>query len=306
MTSQSENVYDVIILGGGSAGLTAGIYTARHGLRTLLLEGSRLGGKASDAHRIDNFPGFSEGISGRELMERFIAQAERFGVEFKMESVVGLDILVDLKLVTTRNSVYHAKSIIVATGIQRRQLRVPGELEYKGRGVSYCSICDGPLFMDKIVAVVGPGREAVEETLKLAEVARKVYAIPGVKRYSHSTKTFQEMADKIEVIEDADIASIHGETFVTHINLKSSPPRTLEVDGVFVILDNIPITYIVREAGIKTNESGCILVNKDQQTNIDGVFAAGDCCCGGMQVVIAAGEGGQAGLSALRYIRSKR
>lgn len=301
----TEEVYDIIILGGGPAGLTAGIYTGRHGLKTLLLEGKRLGGQALDASRIDNFPGFPEGISGAELMERFIAQARRFDVELRTESVMGLSISGDIKIVLTRSSVYQGKAVVIATGIQRKQLMVPGEMEYKGRGVSYCAICDGPLYANKVIAVVGPGKESVEEALRLADIAKRVYTLPGVKGYSEDL-VLQELAEnkKIEVIEGIDIESIGGDNYVTHIKLKSSPPRILNVDGVFIILENIPTTDMLRKAGIQTNESGCIMVDKDQQTNIVGVFAAGDCVCGGMQVVTAVGEGGRAGLSALRNIKS--
>jgi len=302
----TEEIYDVIILGGGPAGLTAGIYTARQGLKTLLLEGEKLGGRAFGAHRIENFPGFPEGIMGEELMERFIQQAERFGVEFKEEKFLDLGIMGDLKTVVTRTGLYEAKSIIIATGIQRKQLRVPGEMEFKGRGVSYCTICDGPLYANRVAAVVGSGIEAVEEASRLAEIAEKVYAIPGVKGYTTNIEEFQDLVEKgkVEIVEGVDVESIDGTNSVTHITLKSSPPRTIKVDGVFVILENIPTTSILKAAGIKTNESGCILVDKDQQTNIAGIFAAGDCVCGGMQVVIASGEGGRAGLSVLRYIKS--
>ncbi len=302
----TEEVYDVIILGGGPAGLTAGIYTARQGLTTLLLEGEKLGGRAYGAHSIENFPGFPDGILGEELMARFIHQAERFGVEFKEEKFIDLSIVGDLKSVVTRTGLYHAKSIVIATGIQRKQLRVPGEMEFKGRGVSYCTICDGPLYANRVAAVVGSGKEAVEEACRLAEIADKVYSIPGVKGFTANFDELQELAEKgkIEVIEGVDVESINGINFVTHITLKSSPPRTIKVDGVFIIMENIPTTRILKAAGIKTNESGCILVDKDQQTNIAGIFAAGDCVCGGMQVVTASGEGGRAGLSVFRYIKS--
>lgn len=302
----AEAVYDVIILGGGPAGLTSGIYTARHKLKTLLLEGGKLGGRAFGAHMIENFPGFPEGILGEELMERFIKQAERFGVEFRKETFLELDIQGDLKMVVTRTGIYQTKSIVIATGIQRKQLRVPGEMEFKGRGVSYCTICDGPLYSNRVAAVIGSGKEAVEEACRLAELAEKVYAIPGVKGFTSVTDELQEFVEKgkVEVIEGVDVESIGGADSVTHVTLKSSPPGTIKVDGVFIILENIPTTSIIKEAGILTNESGCILVDKDQQTNISGVFAVGDCVCGGMQIVTAAGEGGRAGLSVLRYIKS--
>ncbi|RLI10543.1 thioredoxin-disulfide reductase [Candidatus Bathyarchaeota archaeon] len=306
MSTMVEEVYDVIILGGGPAGLTAGIYTARHGLKTLLLEGRKLGGRALEAHRIENFPGFPEGISGAELMERFIAQAEKFGVEFRTEKILGLSVIGDLKMVLTRTGVYQAKAVIIATGIQRRQLRVPGEVEFKGRGVSYCAICDGPFFADKIVAVVGSGHEAVEDALRMSEIARKVYAIPGVDGYSVDAAELQELVEneRIEVIEGVDVEAIRGEDSVTHIKLKNDSPMNLKVDGVFIILESIPTTDIIKETGIQFDESGCIKVDENQQTNIEGVFAAGDCVCEGMQVVTAAGEGSKAGLAALRYIKS--
>lgn len=302
----TEGVYDVIILGGGPAGLTAGIYTARQGLKTLLLEGEKLGGRAYGTHSIENFPGFPEGILGEELMERFIQQAERFGVEFKEEKFLDLGVMGDIKTVVSRTGLYQAKSIVIATGIQRKQLRVPGEMDFKGRGVSYCTICDGPLYANRVAAVVGSGKEAVEEAYRLAEIAEKVYAIPGVKGFTANIDELKELAEKgkIEVVEGVDVESINGNNFVTHVTLKSSPPSTIKVDGIFIILENIPTTSILKAAGIKTNESGCILVDKDQQTNIAGIFAAGDCVCGGMQVVTASGEGGRAGLSVFRYIKS--
>ena len=298
--------YDVIILGGGPAGLTAGLYTARHGLKTLILEGKQLGGKSWGPHRIENFPGFPDGVTGTELMERFVTQTSRFGAEFKEETVVGLSVLGDQKLVQTRGGFYEARAVIIATGIQKKQLSVPGEMEFKGLGVSYCAICDGPFFADKDVAVVGSGSEAVEDALKLADVARRVYAIPGGKGYSDGIEELHELTDhpKIELVEGADLESIGGDAMVTHVNLSRESPARLDVDGVFIILEHVATTDLMVEAGIETDEGGCIIVDRHQKTNLDGVFAAGDCVCGGMQVVTAAGEGGKAGLSALRYVRS--
>lgn len=298
--------YDVVILGGGPAGLTAGLYTARHGLKTLILEGKQLGGKSLGHHRIENFPGFPDGVTGTELMERFVTQTSRFGAEFKEETVVGLSVSGDHKLVQTRGGFYEARAVIIATGIQKKQLSVPGEMEFKGRGVSYCAICDGPFFADKDMAVVGSGREAVEDALKLADVARIVYAIPGSKGYNDGIEELHELTGhpKIELVEDADLESIGGDAMVTHVNLSRESRARLDVDGVFIILEHVATTDLMVEAGIETDEGGCIIVDRHQKTNLEGVFAAGDCVCGGMQVVIAAGEGGKAGLSTLRYVRS--
>jgi len=302
----AEETYDVVIMGGGPAGLTAGLYTSRHGLRTLILEGKQLGGKSWGPHRVENYPGFPEGSTGMELMERFIAQTRRFGAEIKEETVVGLSVFGDQKLVQTRGGVYGAWAVVIATGIQKRQLSVPGEDEFKGRGVSYCAICDGPFFKDKDVAVVGSGREAVEDTLKLAEMASRVYAIPGSKGFNEDIEELHELMEnpKIQVVEGADLDSIGGDMVVTHVNLNKEPPGRLDVDGVFIILEQVATTDLMKEAGVETDEGGCIIVDKHQKTSLDGVYAAGDCVCGGMQVVTAAGEGGRVGLSVLRYVRS--
>jgi thioredoxin reductase (NADPH) len=302
----AEETYDVVIMGGGPAGLTAGLYTSRHGLKTLILEGKQLGGKAWGPHRVENYPGFPEGSTGTELMEKFIAQTRRFGAEIKEETVVGLSVFGDQKLVQTRGGVYGARAVVIATGIQKRQLSVPGEDEFKGRGVSYCVICDGPFFKDKDVAVVGSGREAVEDALKLAEMASRVYAIPGSKGYNENIEELHELIEnpKIQVVDGADLDSIGGDMVVTHVNLNKEPPCRLDVDGVFIVLEHVATTDLMKEAGIETDEGGCIIVDRYQKTSLDGVFAAGDCVCGGMQVVTAAGEGGKAGMSVLRYIRS--
>jgi len=302
----SEEPYDVIIVGGGPAGLTAAMYTARHGLKTLLFESKQLGGRAWGRHRVENYPGFPEGTTGTELMERFIAQTERFGVEFRAETVIGLTDTGDAKMVLTRGGFYTARAVVVATGIQRKTLSIPGEMEYKGRGVCYCAICDGPLFVDKVVAVVGQGKEAVEDGLRLAETSAKVYAIPGSKGYNENVEHLDEFLghEKVEVIEGADLVSIDGGDFVTHVNLDRESSSRLDVDGVFLALEHAGTSDIMKEAGIETDEGGCIMVDKNQRTNLEGVFAAGDCVCGGMQVVTAAGDGGKAALATLRYVRS--
>ena len=302
----SENVYDVIILGGGPAGLTAGIYTAREGLSTLLIEGKRLGGRARGTHRVENFPGFPEGLTGTELMKRFIEQTKKFGVEFKIETIVGLSDMGDTKFVQTRGGFYQGKAVVVTTGIQRKSIHIPGALKYKGRGVGYCAICDGPFYKDMPVAVVGSGKDAVEDAIRLAETVSKVYAIPGSGGYKEGIDELHELMEheKIDVIEGVDVKSIEGDQVVTHINLKLSPVERLDVNGVFIILDQVGTSDILRDSGIETDDGGCIIVDKNQMTNIEGIYAAGDCVCGGMQIVTAAGDGGRAGLTALRYVRA--
>ena len=302
----SEETYDVIIIGGGPAGLTAGLYTSRHNLKTLILEGKKLGGKALEAHWIENFPGFPEGISGEDLMNRFIAHVEKFGSETKYETVIGISDFGDQKMVSNRQGFHQAKSIIIATGVNRKQLSIPGEMEYKGRGVSYCAVCDGPFFKDKVVAVVGGGHEAVHEAEVLAETVNKVYAIPGSKGYSEDFPELSRIRDnpKIEVMEGVDLSEVGGSDFVEYIKLKGGDLEQLNVDGLFIILEHISTTGIVQEAGIEADSGGCIRVNNDMQTNLPGIYAAGDCSCKGMQIVTATGMGAKAALSAMKYIKN--
>jgi len=209
----SEELYDVIIIGGGPAGLTASIYTSRQGLRTLIIEGKQLGGRAWGPHTIENFPGFPVGISGTDLMNKFISQSRKFGVEFKEETFVGLTDMGETKMVMTRKGIYQSKALILTTGLQRKTLSIPGEMEYKGRGVCYCAICDGPFFKDMPVAVIGAGKEAVEDALTLSQTSSKVYAIPGGKGYSEGfEEELEELAQQlnVEILEGADVVSIEG------------------------------------------------------------------------------------------------
>jgi thioredoxin reductase (NADPH) len=302
-----EKVWDVIIVGAGPAGLTAGIYTARQGHSTLILHSGKIGGRALDAHRIENYPGFPQGLTGAELMKLFQDQATRFGVEIKLETVIGLSDAGDYKLVSTRGGYHQGKTVVIATGIQRKQLSVPGEMEFKGRGVSYCAICDGPFFKNKVVAVVGSGHEAVNDALHLTDTASKVYAIPGKNGYSDN---FSELValrlnPKVEVLEGVDIAEIIGEEFVTSLKLVGGKMERIDVDGVFILLEHVATSNILVEAGVDADEGGCVIVDKSQATNMPGVYAAGDCSCQGWQVVTAAGDGAKAALTAMKYLKQR-
>jgi thioredoxin reductase (NADPH) len=302
----TEDAYDIIVVGGGPAGLTAALYTARHNLKTLVLDGWKIGGKAVEAHWIDNYPGFPDGISGQDLMENMIKQALRFGAEIRNETVVGLSDFGELKMVATRMGFYQAKSVVVATGVSRKRLSVPGENEYKGRGVSYCGVCDGPFFRDKTVAIVGGGHEAVHDIELLSETAAKVYAIPGKKGYSEDFPEFTRLRvdPKVEFITGADVKRIGGSDFVEYLTLDGADQERLSLDGVFIILEHVHTAGILEEAGVNTDDGGCIIVDGEVETNIEGIFAAGDCTCQGMQIVTAAGMGAKAGLSAMKYVKS--
>jgi len=299
----SEDIYDIIIIGGGPAGLTAAIYAARHNNKTLVLEGNKVGGKTLQAHWVENYPGFPDGISGPDLMALMEKQAAKFGAEFSTETVVGIADFGELKMLTTRKGVRQAKAVIVATGMSRRSLSVKGENEFKGRGVSYCGVCDGPFFREKTVAIIGGGHEAVHDVEVLGESASKVYAIPGKKGFSEEYPEIEHLRKdpKVEFIYDADIAEIGGSDFVEYVKLDNG--QEVKLDGVFIVLEHISTSTILGDAGVVTDAGGCILVDRDQKTNMDGLFAAGDCCCKGLQIVTATGMGAQAALSAMKYVK---
>jgi thioredoxin reductase (NADPH) len=299
----SEEIYDIIIVGGGPAGLTAAIYAARHNMKTLILEGKKIGGKALEAHWIDNYPGFPEGIKGEDLMEKFINQTKKFGAEVKEETVIGLADYGDLKMVSTRKGYHQSKSIIIATGVGRKQLSVPGENEFKGRGVSYCAVCDGPFFKGKDVAVIGAGHEAVHDAEMLVKTSKTVYLITGSKGFSEEYPELTRLREnpKIKILEGVNVTAIEGSELVEKIKLEAG--GQLKVDGVFIILEHISTIGIINDAGVDTDEGGCIIVDRDQMTNIPGIYAAGDCSCRGMQIVTATGGGARAALSAMKYIR---
>jgi len=203
---------------------------------------------------------------------------------------------------------YQAKSVVVATGVSRKSLSVPGENEYKGRGVSYCGVCDGPFFRDKTVAIVGSGHEAIHDIEVLSETAAKVYAIPGRKGYSEDFPELTRIREnpKVELKKGADVKEIGGSDFVEYVTLDGAVQERLSLDGVFIILEHVPTAGILRKAGISTDDGGCVIVDGDVETNIEGVFAAGDYTCEEMQIVTAAGMVAKAALSAMKHVKSLR
>lgn len=305
----SNQLFDVIIIGGGPAGLTAAIYAARMGMKMLILESGMFGGRAMLAPWVENFPGFPEGISGTELMDRMLAQAKKFGANMRFPEEV-LDLASDgkVKIVKTRLGEYQAHSIIIVTGTQSKRLLVPGETEFLGQGVSYCAVCDGPLFKGKITAVVGSSEEALEDVLYLSNLSKKVILVTEKQHIDASNTLLQTCSGKANVeITKAKVKSILGDRFVTSILVLDSETNIeseIPVNGVFISLGGIPMTNLAKKIGIIVDERGCIQVDRRQATNVDGVFAAGDCTCAGMQIVTASGEGARATLQAYQYVKS--
>ncbi|HLN89461.1 MAG TPA: FAD-dependent oxidoreductase [Candidatus Binatia bacterium] len=299
---------DVLIVGAGPAGLTAAIYSAWLGLKTIILETGITGGRAWLAPKIENFPGFPEGIKGSELVEKMNQQALRFNAQFKSdEEVVGLDLKGKTKKVTSRKQSYETSALIIATGTQRRKLRVPGETDFLGRGVSYCAVCDGPFFKNKIVAVVGNDEEAAIDALSLADISSKVMIVDQEKKSEIEGTLLDRIKGKANVeTVSGQVTKIMGDKVVKSLRvlrIDTQQEEEITVNGVFVSLGGVPLTAIVQNAGIAIDRNGCLTIDRQQRTNIEGVFAAGDCTCGGMQVVTAAGEGAMAAMRASAYVR---
>ena len=300
--------YEVIIVGAGPAGLTAGIYVLRRGLKTLVLEGKLPGGRIVEAHLVENYPGFPDAIGGYALATKMVAQLEKMGGVITNEEVVSFSLKEEVKTVLTRKERYTTKSVILAMGVQRRHLRIPGEKEFLGKGVSYCATCDGPLFRGRSVVVVGSGDEALEEALFLSDVTSKVFLISKDNKLGAAESLIKRFEDKdnTQILHHHKVEAIEGQQLVESIRVKDltqSKSYKLMCTGVFVAVGYVPITEIVETAGVEMDYRGWIRVDREQRTNIVGVFAAGDCTGRGMQVVTAVGEGAMAALSASRLVK---
>lgn len=304
-------MYDVAIIGGGPAGLTAGIYAARAKLKSLLIERGMTGGLAATTEFIENYPGFSEGIGGPELMSRMEAQARRFGLEFLNSNVEALKKENLNFIVKTEDTEIAARTVIVATGAQPQRLNVRGEETFYGRGVSYCATCDGAFFKDKHVAVVGGGDAAVEEAMFLTKFATRVFIIHR-RGELRATKIVQERArqnPRIEFIWHSVVEEITGKEIVTGVRIKdvrTGQTSELPVDGVFIYIGYNPNSYIVKEL-VKLDERGYILTDANMQTSCPGLFAAGDVRQKSLrQVVTAVADGAIAAVSAEKYLEQNR
>lgn len=299
--------YEIVIIGGGPAGLTAGLYASRAGLKALLLERGVFGGQMVNARVVENYPGFPEGISGSELGELMRQQAEKFGLETLTTEVTGVSKGHPYQIFTTEGDV-QAESIVIATGSEYRKLGVAGEEEFLGRGVSYCATCDGFFFRDKEVAVIGGGDTAITDALELTQHCRKVYVIHR-RDQLRATKALQEKAfsqPKIQFVWNALVGEILGDEKVKALrlqNVKTREPSSLEVDGVFVAIGLKPNSQLFSSL-VSLDEAGFIATDELMRTPTPGVFAAGDVRHNSArQVITAAGDGATAARSAFEYLR---
>ena len=305
--SNPNRNYQVIIIGGGPAGLTAGLYCARSKLNTLLIERGVIGGQITYADRVENYPGFPQGISGIELGQLMHQQATAYGLQTLLAEVTSLVPNQLHNLVSTSEGKFVAESVIIASGSQFRKLRVPGETELLGKGVSYCATCDGPLFRDKAVAVIGGGDAALTEALYLSKFASKVLVIHR-RNQLRASKILQEKAmvePKIEFIWDTLVAQIEGEGAVRQLRLKKTKDvtiSTLPVAGVFVAIGLEPNTSYLKRV-LPLDKGGYLITNEVMETEIPGVLAAGDVRHNSArQAITAAGDGATAALSAERFL----
>ncbi|MEW6214229.1 MAG: FAD-dependent oxidoreductase [Nitrospirota bacterium] len=303
-----SDIYDVIIIGGGPAGLTAAQYASRAKLRTVILDKSATAGALAYSSKIENYPGLTKPISGKELLDMMRRQALGFGAEYIETQVVGVYLSGDIKEVITMDRTYSGKTVIIATGSMGRKPSIKGEAEFLGKGVSYCATCDAPFFKGKTVCIVGNSEEAIKETGVLARFAETVYLVspaPKLKAdYHHGLKI-----PNLKVLPGYSVTAIEGREVVEKIKMVDTDHKEveLELSGVFIYLHGSkPITDFLAGA-LKTAEDGCIPVNRVMETSIPGVFAAGDVTCNEVrQVVVAASQGCIAALSAEKYIHQRK
>jgi thioredoxin reductase (NADPH) len=302
--------YDVMIIGGGPAGYTAGIYAARAALKTLLIEGAGTVSQITITDMIENYPGIPDGIGGFELMQLFKNQALKFGLEILAKDVTSVQKISDQPViweVTAGNQSFKVLSVIVATGAMWRNLGVPGETEFSGKGVSYCATCDGPFYRNRHVVVVGGGDTAIQEAIFLTHFANKVTVIHRRDRLRAAgmlqNRAFAEK--KIEFVWNSAVVEITGSEFVTGVkvkNIQTGNISEIAADGAFIFVGRLPYTEIFKGL-VEMDQTGFIVTDENMQTKTPGIFAAGDCRAKIFrQVITAAGDGANAVHSAELYI----
>ncbi len=305
-TGEKTLTGEIIVVGGGPAGFTAGLYAARAGRKTIILEG-RGGSRLSVGYKIENYPGFMS-IDSAELLHKFRDQAAHHGADIRSEEAIDFNFSSETKYVVTKGRLFEARAVILATGKPVvREKMIPGEEKLLGQGVSYCATCDGPLFRGLPVGVLGSSEGAVEEVLELHDLGCRVYWIPGDSQMSQSSAPhWKDIQDrKIPVYWRTKVKEIVGERGIEKVVLdKDGKEEDLQVTGFFVIRENLSSSLLTR-AGLKLDHRQCLSVDRFQRTNLEGVFAAGDLICGGTQVVTAAGEGAMAAMQAVIYLRKK-
>lgn len=300
--------WDLIIIGAGAAGLAAAIYGARSGLKTLIIEEKIAGGAAADSPLIENYPAYPS-VSGRELMDKMVEHCRSFNVKInEIEKVTELELEGGKKTVKTVKAVYEAKAVIVATGSHYRELGVPGEAEFRGRGVSYCGLCDGAFFKDQRVAVVGGGNTAAVTALYLSDIASNVKLIHRREQLRAEEAVVNNLMQRgVEFLWNMELRRINGNTKVSSITVQGNRTgeiKEIPVEGVFVQVGEDPNSEVAKQSGVEVDGEGYIIVDARQRTNLQGVFAAGDVTnCPVKQIGVAVGQGIIAATEAYAHMR---
>lgn len=301
--------FDLVIIGGGPAGLTAGIYAARSRLNVVLFEKAAPGGQVIVTDWVENYPGFPEGVSGFDLAEKMINQAKKLGLTIESEQVTEMELSEDRKVVHTESGKsITCKTLIIASGASPRKLNV-GEAQFMGKGVSFCATCDGPFFKEKTLVAVGGGDTAVQESIYLTRFASKVYLVHR-RDELRATKILQERAlsnDKIEMVWDSVVTGMDGFFNVENVhiqNVKTGEASTIKADGCFIWVGTLPNTDFVKDS-VKTDDGGFIFTDEHMETSVPGVYAVGDVRTTPLkQIATAVGDGAVAAMSAEHFIES--
>ena len=293
--------YDIVIIGAGTAGLTAAIYAARAGKKVLILENESIGGQIATSPKVENYPGFSE-ISGMEFSDRLYEQASALGVELELDKAEKITDNGDNKTVKTEYGEFTCKSVIIATGVKHRHLGIEAEEKYMGRGVSYCAVCDGAFYKGKDVAVVGGGNSAVQSAIMLSNICNKVYLIHRRDEFRCEKKLSDEVRaiENIELVLSSTVQDLKGEDKLTTVIIENKSGETEEIsaEGLFVLVGQIPENNAFADL-IALDESGYIVAGEDCKTNVEGIFAAGDCRTKAIrQLTTAAADGSVSALAA--------
>lgn len=303
---ESEQVYDAIIVGAGPAGLASAIYLARANMKVLVLEAEKLGGRLHDAKVIENYPGFPS-VSGPTLADLMIKQAESAGAKMLYPArAVRFDLSSEQKTVWTRDKEYRAKAVILAIGVQRKRLEIRGARELLGMGVSYCPICDGTLFRQQDVALIGEDEETISDGLYLAELVNKIHFVPSTLTPHYKPQSLDNLLSKgnVQLWQNHEATEIIGSSVVEKVKLRdlnSKVEQTLNVKGVFISGEKTPVTQTLAAAGINTDALGCIMAADQMQTNIPNVYAVGDATCGRKyQIAVSVGQGVTAALEIIK------
>jgi thioredoxin reductase (NADPH) len=311
MNKEKAKSYEVIIIGGGPAGLTAGLYTSRAGLNTLLIENALPGGQMITTEMIENYPGFPEGVNGEELSHLIEEQAKRFGLNMVNQEVLEVLLEGDQKIVRTHECKYSSELLIIASGTEYRRLGVPGEETFVGKGVSFCATCDGAFFKDSRIIVVGGGDSALTEAIFLTKFAKEVTIIHR-RDALRATKIYQDRAlanPKIKFLWNSVVQEIKGDKSVQSIfvkNVKTGEVTEHETEGIFLFVGLSPRTQFLKNL-VQIDKEGYILTNENCETSVRGIFAAGDCRKKLLrQIATAVGDGATAAFAAEKYLEEKR